>query len=626
VAADAKATFAVELEDGTSSTAKSAASELKKLKDQITADTRALADMQKAMKNLQAGSSVNIQQFRDLKAQIDAKKQSIAQAQGAFVSLGGTFGKSAGEGKKVASMFELLRERAGMMPGPLGSVVSQLGSLKSMLAGGARVLGLAALAAAMVAVTVAAIAGTAALLSYGVAQADARRNELLHLEGLTKLRFWYSAAAGSASELQGAIDRVSDGVALGRDEIGRYTEKLYRMGLRGKNLEDALEGVAIKAAVQGDAAASAFAGWAAGAALAGGSVRKLTDDVKARLGGIAAAQMLSLGVQAKKMRENFGVLFRDLKVEGLLKTLKIITDTFSQSTASGRALKALLETAFQPMVNAVEFLGPYVKRFFQGVVIGALLVGIAVLKVRNWFKRTFGDAEILKGFDATKSALYAGVAAVGLLGAAFAGMAALAVGALVVLTPIVWSAVAAVGALALSGLAMAAPFILGAIAIGALIAAGYQLYRLWKEIDWTSLGRSIVDGIVGGLTAGIQWVKDAMRSLGDAALGSFKEALQIASPSKVFAKVGLAIPEGVEQGVDAGKRDVDDAVKGMVTAPSGGGAGGGAAAPVTITFGDIIIQSASEKGREIAEDVERVIEGVMERVAIQLGAASQRAV
>lgn len=634
--ADAQATFAIDLEDGTSGAAESAASALANLKRQMEADTAALGAMNKAMRNLQSGAVVNIDQFRKLQASIQAKKQAIADAQSSYLALGGTFDKVRPKPKELSSGFAEIRNAAQMLPGPLGSIIGRFESLGGLLKGGAIAVGIAAVAAAIVALTAAAIAGTAALLKYGIAQANARRAEGLRLEGLTKMRNWWGVAAGSATEMQAAIDRVSASSALGRDKIEGYAAQLYKMHLRGDNLTQALEATAIKAAAVGDEGASAFMGWAAGAAMAGGSVKRLADDVRARFGAVAAKQLLDLNVQTAKLKENFSALWDDLKIDGLLKAVSSITALFSQSTRSGQALKAILTTMFQPMVGAIEWAAPIAKRFFQGIVIGALLAAISVLRLRKWWRETF-DTEALKGIDLTTAALYAGVAAVAVLAGSFAVLGVVMVGALVAAMPFIWAAVVAVGALALKALILAAPFILGAIAIGALIAAGYQLYRLWKEIDWTDLGKSIVDGIVGGLKNGAKWVIDAVKSLGRDAMGAFKSALGISSPSKAFANLGVAIPQGIESGVQAGAPRAQAAVDGLIDVPrvpdraEGGARGadvarGGARGPFVINLGGLTVNAASDKPAEMVSELERELGSMLERVALQLGAAVPGAV
>ena len=622
--ADQTATFAVELEDKTSGAAASAAQGLKRLRDQIDADKRALTQMQQAMKNLQGGTVVNVQQFKKLQEQILAKKSAIAQAQSSFLSLGGTFTKAGGSSQGFRARLAELAKQSAAMPGPLGALASRFQSLSAAVGGAGTAAGILAIVAALALLVVGTAAAVNALAQYGVAQADARRSELLRLEGLTKLRFWYATTAGNASEMQAAIDKVSASSALGRDKVAAYSEQLYRMGLRGENLSAALEGVAIKATVQGEAQASMFAGWAAGAARTGVSVRRLADDVKARLGGIAEKQMLSLTVQAKKQQEAFAALFSGLNIEPFLKAKKSINDLFSQSTASGRALKQLLTTLIQPLVDAATAAAPIVKRFFQGMILAGQRMVIAILEVRAAFRRTFGGGgEGFKGIDLAKAALYAGSIAASLFAAALA-----------------YVAVAAIG--------FSAPFLLAAAAIYAVINTGRLLYQLWQEIDWKGLGTSIWQGIVGGLKSGAQWVVDAVRSIGHAASAAFRDALGIHSPSKAFQNLGAAIPAGVTIGVEQGTPAARRAVGGMLQAPDvttargavrdpSGGApritesaaaaprstpprAGKSAAGGSVTINQLHVHATSDKPRELARDIKRELEAILEGVAIQLGA------
>ncbi|MBZ0119437.1 MAG: hypothetical protein K8H88_20780, partial [Sandaracinaceae bacterium] len=331
------------------------------------------------MRNLKGASTPNVQAMKALQDRITATKQSVAQAQGKVLELGGGLGtlKRAGAGSS-AGLKELLSTAQGM-PGPLGGLASKLGAIRGLVAGGGAIAaGVLAIAAALVALVAAAGAATVALLRYGIAQADARRSELLRLEGLTTIRRHYYLAAGNATAMQAAIDRVSASVALGRGELVGYTQQLYRMGLRGQALEDALQGMATVASVQGEEQARRFAGMAAGAARAGGSVRRLADLVERRLGGIAARQLLSLDVQAAKLRESFAAIFLGLRIEGFLEGLRTLTQLFSQNTATGRALKTIAEALLQPLIDDLTRLAPFARRFFQGMVIGALQLTILI--------------------------------------------------------------------------------------------------------------------------------------------------------------------------------------------------------------------------------------------------------
>jgi hypothetical protein len=611
--ADDKATFQIDLKDGTSGAALTAASALRQLDTQLHADMKSLSAMEKAMKNLQRGTSVNIAQYRELKAKIDAKKQSISQAQSAILSLGGSLDRAKPGVSRLQQAINDLKTASGAAGGPLGGLVARAGGLRGLFAGGALAAGVVAVAAALLAVAAAATYAAVALFKFGVASADARRNEHLHLEGLTKLRFWFHTTRGNADEMQASIDRVSGSVAVGRDQVAKYTEQLYRMGLRGAKLDQALEGAAITASVQGEAAASRFMGWAAGANMAGKSVKALTDDAKARLGGILAKQMLSLDVQTKKLHESFAALFAGLKLEPLLNGLKLVTDLFSQSTASGRALKAMLQTAFQPIVNGAESAGLVVKRFFQGMVIAALTAGIALLKVRNWLRGVFGDSEILKGMRAQDLAVKAGMLAFGL----FAGALTLAAGA------------AAALAATLAPIAAAVWFVVGPLLD--LAQTFVAVHRSAFALDWRGLGVSVVQGIVSGLKSGASWIATTMKDLGASALKSFKSVLGIASPSRAFMRVGVELPRGVQAGIAAGQPALQRDLAAMVpveTARVPGPAApdapsrGPATPAVQVNLGGVAltVQTAATDAKGIAADLEQPLLDVLRRVLTQVGA------
>lgn len=636
---DASASFAIELEDGTSGAANAAANALQTLRGQIDGDTKALAAMQRAMKNLQGGTVVNVQQFKALQAGIAAKRGAIAEAQSSFIALGGTFAKTGGGTKALESRFAAMIEQSKGMPGPLGMLVAKFQALSKAVGGGAIALGLVGIVAGLALLVAATAKAIASLYHYGIAQADARRSELLRLEGMTKLRNYWGVAAGNAADMQQAIDQVSASSALGRDRIAAYSDQLYKMHLRGANLTAALEGVAMKASVQGDAQASMFAQWAAGANMTGQSVKRLADDVKARLGGIAAAQMLSLTVQAEKQHESFAALFSGLKIEAFLKGQAAVKGLLSQSTNSGKALKAILTTMLQPLIDAATKAQPIIKRFFQGMIIGALRIGIALLEVRNWFLRTFGAPDVLKGFDKQNAALLVGEATVGLLaaglGVASVAAAALSVKLTAMLIPALWGLVRGAGALALEGLVIAAPFLLAAAAIFAVINTGRLLYQLWQEIDWKGLGTSMWQGITAGLKSGAKWVQNAAKSLAKSVTASFKEALGISSPSRVFARLGIAIPMGIGMGVQAGapmaRRQVADIIQPTFPRLGQSGAQGGAGEQSrgaiggntsSVQIGEIHVHAPTSDPQGMAAAFKDELARVLEGVAIQLGAAA----
>lgn len=600
-----RASFTIELRDETSAPAQDAAGALEALKKKIQADTAALREMQAALRAMKGATGAAGDAAKALKDRIDAQKAGLAAAQAQYVRLGGAFGRASPGARSLLGHLGELGDQIRGLPGPLGALGGRLSALASpaALAAGAIALLIGGLAA-LVAVTASA---TAALLRYGVAQADARRSELLRLEGLTSLRTWYGLAAGSATELQAAIDRVNDATGVGRGPLEQYTAQLHRMGLRGENLTQALEGMAIVGAVQGDRWARRFAGMAAGAARTGRSVRALADDVRARLGGIAARRMLSLDVQAQRLRDSFQRLFGDLRIEGFLGALNEMTRMFSQSTATGRALKAIVEALFNPLLDAIGGAAPLVRRFFQGMVIGALQLTIVILRLALWLRRTFGDSEILRGIRG----LDAGLVALGIGAGVFfviAGLGAVVIGALA----------ATFGVLVGTTVAAVAAFFWIRDAIASVIARVQQLVEQIRATDFSALGRALADGIVRGLQSGANRVTQAVRGLAAQARGALESALGIASPSRVFAELGVQIPAGLAQGVERGAGAAQDAIDGMVGPPAL--AAGGTTTHVSIEGGIHVHAQSGDQARQIAESIREQLAEVLEGLGVSIGA------
>lgn len=589
--ADDEAVYSVELKDETSASAESAAAALEKLQKQIKADQDALNAMQRAMKNLQQGTSVNIDQFRSLKAQIDAKKQSIGQAQSAYLALGGGFNSAGKKGQSFKDRVAELAKTAQGVPGPIGGMVGQLGKLSGLVAGGAMVAGLVAVAAALIAVTAAAVAATVALFRFGVASANARRAEQLRLEGMMRMGAGWKGATESAKSAQAAIDKVAASSALPRDKIAGYASELAKAGLTGSDLSVALQAAAIKGAVLGDEGAKSAIKMATGIHAAGGSVDKFASDVRAKLGGVAAAQMLDLDVQMMKLQESFSAITKGLKIDAMAAALSGVTQLFSQQTASGRALKTLYEMLFQPLVDGATSALTILKRVFQGIIIAVLYVTLAFVKLQVWFKKTFGDTELLSMTTLLRAAL-------------------IAIGG--ILAPIV----ILFGLLAGALVSLASPFIAVAVSMWAWLKIGKAVWDFFAETPWAELGTFIAEGIVNGLKTGAAWVMDTVKGLGDSVIKSFKETLGIASPSRVFTDLGLQIPAGVERGIEKGTSGAQDAAGGMVGAAGAAGSRGGP----SIEIGSIVIQTNATDAGGIARDIEVELRRVLEGVGFALGA------
>jgi len=73
----------------------------------------------------------------------------------------------------------------------------------------------------------------------------------------------------------------------------------------------------------------------------------------------------------------------------------------------------------------------------------------------------------------------------------------------------------------------------------------------FTSVDWGTIGRNIIDGIVRGISNAGSSLFSALKNLASDALDAAKSALKIGSPSKVFAdQVGQWIPAGIAEGVE----------------------------------------------------------------------------
>lgn len=534
------ATFAVELQpEGFKAGAESVAQAGERLQKTLDEDTAALSAMQRALRNLKGGGAVAQAQVDKMKTAIAAQKARIASTQESLLKLGLGFKRTGQDAKGFGRALDVLKAQG--RAGPLGAIVAQLGGLRALLAAGAGAAGLLAIAAAFLAITAAAGYAAVSVSKYALATADAYRSERLQLEGLVRVRNWYGLAADKASFLQQQIDRVSASSALGRDRIAGLAEELYSLNLRGGNLQQALEGASIALATQGERGLAQFKAMAFGAAMFGGSVKKVTEDFKARLGPIARAQMLSLDVQVRKTRESIAALFQGLRIEPVLEALHMVTELFSQNTETGRGLKRLVSSIFNPLAGTIAAVGPLAKRFFQGMVLGAIELAIAFYTVRNWFVKTFGGNEALASMRRQAQAFELGKMAVIAFGLVVAGVVAAAVVSFGLLALAV-----AVALFPLYALYRAIKF--GVSVFGALKKAIKDAFAG----NWSGIGSTIWQGIVKGLLGGKSQVANAAGQLGEAAKTGATESLDSHSPSRAMAKIGVTAPQGLAVGETRG--------------------------------------------------------------------------
>ena len=625
MAADDTQTFTVKLDDGITDSASSASDALQKLQKSIAGDQKALSAMNASLRAMKGAGLGASSQAKQLEERMNAQKAKIGQAQQAYLDLGGTFRSAAAKTPKKE--FDALGAALGKMPPNVAAVAKNFGSLGGALAAGAVVGGLLAIAAALAAVTLATLAAGAALIQYGFAAAGARRDEGLRLEGLTHLRRGMRQVGGDAGEMQASIDRVNDSTSASRSTLEGYVATLNRMGVRGANMDQALEAMAIRGEVLGERYAQSFAMQAAGAVRAGRSVADLAQRVRNDLGGIAARRALSLNTQMEKLRSNFQGLFRGLRIEGPLRLFHELVKVFSQTRDTGRALGDIFERMLNPLFDSMGSHTSFVRSFFEGMVLGALKLEEGILKTRNAFLRLLiNNAPLRMLWNRMKEGV--NMAQVGSAAfAVLAGSILLVVFSATALFVIVGSLLLLMAALALAPFAIVAglvwlakEFVASAQRMG--IRVGTALAGLMAR--GLEAGRNLMTGLAAGITSGLATVITAIQRVSGSTTDALKESLEIRSPSRVFARLGMEIPRGLAVGVDAGADAAASSVASMVDV-SVGAAGATAAGPTansttsSISMGDIYVMTQATDAPGIAADLRQEFAKILEGLMAQRG-------
>ncbi|XXY23366.1 hypothetical protein WME88_27520 [Sorangium sp. So ce216] len=286
-------------------------------------------------------------------------------------------------------------------------------------------------------------------------------------------------------ELAGAKEKALQGLKLGlsqKEKDGAAAKKAA-----AEERKRAREAAAQKAAAGlGGAAAQAKALALSLGAVAGVSGGLGLAKIAIGYQGMARLQMISY--QASLQIRS---LFRGVDSRPLERAYLQFTKLFSLSSTTGQSLSDMMTRGFNGMFRAVEKAEPYVSAFVRGAILGGMKLEVLWLRARVWlfpFTAALGDA--VGKVDGITVAAYAGMAAVGLLAAKATGV--LSLGGAALTASKAMTLLAARGTAAgLAATGAAAPFLAFAAAIGAVVAAGYQLSKLIDEWDTDLVLRSL---------------------------------------------------------------------------------------------------------------------------------------
>lgn len=199
----------------------------------------------------------------------------------------------------------------------------------------------------------------------------------------------------------------------------------------------------------------------------------------------------------------------------------------------------------------------------------------------------------------------------------------------------------AVGTFAISLLGAVAVVGVLAAALGSIVlvvgAVGYafvrfgmgvtQMYERLSGTDWRTLGRSLIDGLVGGLMGRASEAWKAVTTIGTGMTEALRTALDIRSPSRVFAELGRQIPRGLAVGVEAEASVSTSAIDGLTNVPQGGavGATGGrsgvGAVYVSIDGINVTVGTSEQAPTNIADRIREEVERALLGVLVETGGA-----
>ena len=449
--------------------------------------------------------------------------------------LGGPLAETAGSVVRVGAGFEKLTKSLGAA----GPYVA------------AAVL-LVALSAALVSAGVAAVFATAKIAAWAVGLADANRSASLLAQGIAR-------SVDGGALLDDKISDLNKQLPLTREELSATAQRLADAGYRGKALADALQTSAVAAA-------------------------------KLKFGPGFQEEMLSLNEQSKVFHANLAEIFGGLKVEGLLGALQKLVGLFDADNASGRAMKVVFESLFQPIIDWLEKSEPKIEAFFLQMEIWALKALIAIKP----------HASIILH-----------------VGEAFAIVAGLIGGVLVVAIGLL------VGALALP-FALFAGLVFAVIQFKDTFFAAFGAVKAWlSSFSLADVGKAIVAGLADGIKSGGGAVLEALKGTVMGAVDGVKNVLGIHSPSTVLDhEVGEQMGAGAVRGIDRVSPRVQNSLENMVEPPAARASTSSSSSSSSVSIsGNTFILNGVADAEEAESRIGALLTRLIEGDVAQLGAA-----
>lgn len=621
--------FDINLSGDMAKKANADADALQRLYDATQKESKALAAMEAQRKKLGAAGVTDVAAGRALNKSIEEQRRKVSALTTEMVNLGGAGYQPVKEhSTALADAMEKLADKGG----GVGKFLASMGPW-----------GIAA-AAALVLVTGALVAAGAALykltqlaIQFSEARGDFERS----LESIY-------GSQEAAKHTYDVISTITDRVAVSQEKALEIFGKLERAGIRNgdqavkateaiakaeaarKGAGDALQGVLERAGKSryfsisrdelrqagltyrelattiskqtGRGIKEAELALRTGRVTMGAGLDALSKTVDQKLGPIANKKLLTVGIQSDRLKDNLGRLFSGVDTSKIATVLQRVADLFNENTVSGRALKVTIEGIFSGVSRAVELASPYVETFFKGAILLALKLYNAFRPVGAAIERLFGGDSLGK----QKSFEDSVIAGANNIAGAFEKVSAVMVRIIDA-----WEKI--------HGLASIGAGLVQGDASG--VVAGYA--ELTKASGGN--GKAVAQGLAQGISAGSPGVIGAMADLAAMGLAAFRDKMEIRSPSRVMARQGRYLNEGLAQGIDDSAKVPAKSLAKVTPADSVGAdgvaRGGGSGATVTFGEGSIVINVAGA-GAEFRNQVTETFIGLFQQLGLTMGAGA----
>ena len=561
-----------------------AAPALNKLEGALKRDETAIRRLESAQKRLGKSSTATAGQMQSISSALDANRSRLAQNASAYAKLS----SSAGGMSQLAGATQSAGGAMGMLSGGMGKA-----ALKATL-----------IAAAVGMVVSAAKRAVTALLDMGRAIHDAA------MFG-ENLQFSLTRFLGSSTTAKGEIAsllKLSNKLGLDFNATAANFQELVSAGFTA---DASKELIALKADLlamsTGTVEAqskieSAFAQIAKGMAagrLEAGEFNEILKNLPVTKAQILEKLAPKLG---KSMDELSKMEITKMPVEKLIEAMKEATlaatgtskagETAAEKSATTMSgaldkLKARAGNVWDDIASRMEsggmadvinsitdaFDSPMVGAVMDGIAGAIELIGGAITAVWPIVEGLFAGLEA--GFMAAKPGIEAMVEAIGSISSETdVGIIDILAGALKVLGAVLGFVVGAIGV-----------FVAGVALIGAsLWAAANDVVNFKATLDselgglvgdalswfqdvdqqFAEVGGSIVGGVADGIISGKDEVISAITGIANDAVAAAKSILGIASPSRVFRRIGEQVMAGYAEGVEGGMPVVRQTIEAAV--------------------------------------------------------------